>query len=90
MPNPEYNEASGGEMAARNPMAKVRRKFTDVDTYMRELENPCKKELQALTRIIPGVNRNIVEEIKWNAPSFALDVRDRPQRDPANHGLFGA
>jgi hypothetical protein len=59
-------------MPAKNPATKRRRKVTDVDTYMRELEHPCKKEMQALRKIILGVDPRITEEIKWNAPSFAL------------------
>jgi len=59
-------------MAARNPAAKARRKTTDVETYMGELEHPCKKEMQALRRIILGADPKITEEIKWNAPSFAV------------------
>ena len=39
---------------------------------MRELEHPCKQEIQAIRKIILGVNPKITEEIKWNAPSFAL------------------
>src|SRR5574340_778283 len=62
----------GGEMTAKKLAATARRKVTDVDTYMRGLEHPCKKEMQALRRIILDVDSRITEEIKWNAPSFAL------------------
>ena len=59
-------------MAVKKSATRVHRKITDVDTYMRELEHPCKEEMQALRRIILGVDPRITEEIKWNAPSFAL------------------
>jgi uncharacterized protein YdhG (YjbR/CyaY superfamily) len=41
-----------------------------VDEFMRKLDHPFKAEVQALREIIKGVNKEIVEEIKWNAPSF--------------------
>ena len=59
-------------MPLRKAPAKVGRKRTDVETFMRELEHPCKPEMQAVRKIILGVNPMITEEIKWNAPSFAL------------------
>ena len=43
-----------------------------VDEYVDGLEEPRRKEVQAVRRIILGVNPKITEEIKWNAPSFAL------------------
>jgi hypothetical protein len=60
-------------MAAKKTGEKRRKKVTDVETYMRAVEQPRKNEMQALRRIILGVNPKITEEIKWNAPSFALD-----------------
>ncbi|MFH1185855.1 MAG: DUF1801 domain-containing protein [Chloroflexota bacterium] len=44
----------------------------DVKAYMRGLQQPRKNEMQAVRRIILGVSPKITEEIKWNAPSFAL------------------
>jgi hypothetical protein len=59
-------------MAVKQTTATRRRQVTDVDAYMSELEHPCKREMQALRKIILGVDPRITEEIKWNAPSFAL------------------
>ena len=42
-----------------------------VDAYMAALDHPLKAEVQALREIILGVNPNITEQIKWNAPSFS-------------------
>ncbi len=42
-----------------------------VDEYMARLEHPLKAEVQAVREIILGVNPNITEEVKWNAPSFS-------------------
>ncbi len=59
-------------MAVNKSAVRTPRKRTDVETYMRALEHPCKNEMQALRKIILGVDPRITEEIKWNAPSFAL------------------
>lgn len=47
------------------------KKRESVDEYMARLDHPLKAEVQALREIIKGVNPNITEEIKWNAPSFS-------------------
>jgi uncharacterized protein YdhG (YjbR/CyaY superfamily) len=41
-----------------------------VDEFLRELNHPLKAEVEAVRSIIMGVNKDINEEIKWNAPSF--------------------
>ena len=41
-----------------------------VDEFLRELSHPLKAEVEAVRSIIMGVNKDINEEIKWNAPSF--------------------
>lgn len=41
-----------------------------VDELMDALEHPFKAEVEAVRDIIKGVNENIKEEWKWNAPSF--------------------
>ncbi len=38
--------------------------------YITALDHPLKAELEAVRKIILGVNKEIVEGIKWNAPSF--------------------
>lgn len=44
-----------------------------VDAYMAELKHPFKAEVEAVRKIIKGVNKGIMQEIKWNAPSFSHD-----------------
>ena len=46
------------------------KKTEDVESYMEKLDHPLKAEVQALRDIIKGVNENITEQIKWNAPSY--------------------
>ena len=41
-----------------------------VDEFLRELSHPLKAEVEAVRSIIKGVNKDINEEVKWNAPSF--------------------
>ncbi len=41
-----------------------------VDEFLRELSHPLKAEVEAVRSIIKGVDKDINEEIKWNAPSF--------------------
>jgi len=41
-----------------------------VDAFLRELNHPLTAEIEAVRSIIKGVNKDIAEEVKWNAPSF--------------------
>src|SRR5215216_882385 len=41
-----------------------------VDEFIHKLDHPFKAEVQAIRDIIKNVNKDITEEIKWNAPSF--------------------
>ena len=42
-----------------------------VDEFMRELDHPFKTDVELIREIIKSVNRDITEQIKWNAPSFS-------------------
>jgi uncharacterized protein YdhG (YjbR/CyaY superfamily) len=41
-----------------------------VDEFIRELDHPLKTEVEMVREIIKSVNKDITEQIKWNAPSF--------------------
>lgn len=61
-------------MAIAKP-AKAKKPATETSTeavedYISALEHPLKAELVAIRKIILGVNQEIAEGIKWNAPSF--------------------
>lgn len=43
---------------------------TAVAEFLRDLDHPLKAEVEALRKIILGVDPGIGEGIKWNAPSF--------------------
>ena len=61
-------------MAARKRGAKPERDSSQTDpavtAFLRELDHPRKKEIEAVRQIILGVSPEIREGIKWNAPSF--------------------
>jgi len=42
-----------------------------VDEFMDKLDHPFKAEVQMIREIIKTVNKDITEQIKWNAPSFS-------------------
>ncbi len=42
-----------------------------VDEFLENLSHPLKAEIEAVRSIIKGVDKDIVEEIKWKAPSFS-------------------
>ena len=44
-----------------------------VDEFMENLSHPLKAEVEAIRTIIKSVNKRIVEEIKWKAPSFSYN-----------------
>jgi transposase len=46
-------------------------KTPEVDAYMVKLQHPLKLEIQVVRELLKGVNRQITEQIKWNAPSFS-------------------
>jgi len=46
-------------------------KAISVSEFMEKLDHPFKVEVQALRDIIKSVHKDIIEEIKWNAPSFS-------------------
>jgi|SRR5687767_2179073 len=42
-----------------------------VDEFMEKLDHPFKKEVEKVREMIKNVNKDITEQIKWNAPSFS-------------------
>jgi hypothetical protein len=48
-----------------------------VEAYLAKLEHPMKDGILALRKTILGVDAEITEQIKWNAPSFCHSGDDR-------------
>jgi hypothetical protein len=46
-------------------------KSAAVDAYFARLDYPLKAEAEALRQTILGINPEITEQVKWNAPSFS-------------------
>lgn len=53
-------------------MKKTTRQKTDaeVETFLTSLEHPFKRGILTLRQLILGVDSQIIEGMKWNAPSF--------------------
>ena len=49
-----------------------------VDAYMRGLKHPLADVVEALRRIILSTDREIGEEVKWNAPTFFYTGEMKP------------
>jgi len=61
-------------MAVRKPKSLAAGKPADaslaVDEFMAALEHPFKPQIEAMRRLMLGVDPAVHEGIKWNAPSF--------------------
>ncbi|MBI3408632.1 MAG: DUF1801 domain-containing protein [Planctomycetes bacterium] len=61
-------------MANKKRIAKPKADSSQTDpaviAFLRDLEHPLKKEIEAVRKIILGVSPEIREGIKWNSPSF--------------------
>src|ERR1051325_10269410 len=49
-----------------------------VDAYLKKLKHPLKEVVEALRKIILSTDKEIGEEIKWNAPTFFYSGEMRP------------
>jgi len=43
----------------------------EVNQFMEKLDHPFKAQVEMIREIIKNVNKDIAEQIKWNAPSFS-------------------
>jgi uncharacterized protein YdhG (YjbR/CyaY superfamily) len=43
----------------------------EVNEFMEKLDHPFKAEVEMIREIVKTVNKDIAEQIKWNAPSFS-------------------
>jgi uncharacterized protein YdeI (YjbR/CyaY-like superfamily) len=44
-----------------------------VNAFLKTLDHPLKKEVEAVRKIIMGVDQRITEQVKWAAPSFSFN-----------------
>ncbi len=66
-----FAKTSRPRKATLKKMASPVSRTDKIDEFMKKLDHPFKAEVQVVREIIKGVNRHIVEEIKWKAPSFS-------------------
>lgn len=80
-PTQRRAKASEGSSARRKPRSAASERAVGPETggsqtdpaviaFLRELDHPLKREIEAVRRIILGVSPEIREGLKWNAPSF--------------------
>ncbi|HKY55990.1 MAG TPA: DUF1801 domain-containing protein, partial [Anaerolineales bacterium] len=70
----EELKAKGMSFAAeRKPKLKKSETVSAVDEFMKKLKHPLKAEVQMLRDIIKKEDKNITEQIKWNAPTFSYN-----------------
>jgi hypothetical protein len=60
----------------KNSTAKAAPQVT-VDAFIKNLKHPLKAEVEALRAIILGADNQLLEHIKWNAPSYCFNGEDR-------------
>jgi hypothetical protein len=48
-------------------------KDAEVDAFIADLGHPLEREMQAVRRIVLGVDRRITETIKWKSPTFMFE-----------------
>jgi hypothetical protein len=58
-----------------------------VDAYMRKLKHPLADVVETLRRIILSTDKEIGEEIKWNAPTFFY-AGEMPPSDPKKYKRY--
>lgn len=57
-------------------MAKLSGK-QQVEEFLQNLEHPLKREIEEVRSIVLGIDRELSEHVKWNAPSFCFHNDDR-------------
>lgn len=74
-------------MKAKNIKPIILADSAGVEAYMQKLDHPLKEVLEALRKIILGVDSEIGEHIKWNAPSF-LYIGEMKPFDPKENKRY--
>jgi uncharacterized protein YdhG (YjbR/CyaY superfamily) len=66
-----FAQEGEAEKVIKKKLASPVSRTDKVDEFMAKLSHPLKAEVEAVRFIIKSVNKNIVEDIKWKAPSFS-------------------
>lgn len=58
-------------------MTKQSNKSSEVTKFLNELNHPFRKEIEELRDFILASNKDLTENIKWNAPNYCFQDEDR-------------
>ncbi|MDR7209223.1 DUF1801 domain-containing protein [Flavobacterium piscis] len=58
-------------------MIKPANKSSEVTEFLNELNHPFRKEIEELRDCILASNKDLTENIKWNAPNYCFENEDR-------------
>nr|WP_315244420.1 DUF1801 domain-containing protein [uncultured Flavobacterium sp.] len=58
-------------------MTKQKIKSSEVTEFLNDLSHPFRNEIEELRNYILESNRNLTENIKWNAPNYCFENEDR-------------
>lgn len=58
-------------------MTKQTVKSSEVTEFLNQLNHPFRNEIEELRDYILESNKNLTENIKWNAPNYCLENEDR-------------
>ena len=58
-------------------MTKQSNKNSEVTKFLNELNHPFRKEIEELRDFILASNKDLTENIKWNAPNYCFQDEDR-------------
>ena len=58
-------------------MTQQSNKTSEVTEFLNELNHPFKNEIEGLRDFILTSNKNLTENIKWNAPNYCFENEDR-------------
>lgn len=68
----EALKAKGMSFAMANkPKVKKEESVSAVEKFMKNLDHPFKAEVEVMREIIKNADKDITEQIKWNAPTFS-------------------
>ncbi|WP_255570460.1 DUF1801 domain-containing protein [Cohnella sp. CFH 77786] len=59
-----------------------------VEQFLEKLEHPLKREIEEVRRIVFGIDSELSEHVKWNAPSFLFRNDDRVTFNLHGNGFF--
>jgi len=58
-------------------MTQQSNKSSEVTEFLKELNQPFRNEMEELRDFILTSNKNLTENIKWNAPNYCFENEDR-------------